>query len=371
MHDWHGAAHNFGTTPGSSPRARLSTTSAHLPHGGTESDPSPLEHHAIDAMMDRLEIVKLLFAGTPEIACPALAALDDDPRHDVVAVLTRPDAAVGRHRTARPSPVAALAHQRGIRTIKATSVRTGAGHDEVAGLDVDAAVVVAYGGLVPADLLKIPEHGWINLHFSLLPRWRGAAPVQRAIMAGDERTGACVFQLVPELDAGAVHASMTTAVGPTETSGELLERLAADTTGLIATALDRMADGIDPTPQPEQGVTHAAKITPQEARIDPSLPARTLDRLIRGTSPAPGAWGLLDGRRFKILRTCLVDPARSHEADLDSDLAPGELHATKNNLYLGTGEGVLRLMDVQAFGKKAMHGADWARGAHPNGKVLS
>ena len=153
--------------------------------------------------------MKLLFAGTPDVAVPPLTALVDDPHHEVVAVLTRPDAAVGRHRTPRPCPVAKAAEDLGIRVIKATSVKSGEGHDAVAALDIDAAVVVAYGGLIPTDLLAAPKHGWINLHFSLLPRWRGAAPVQRAIMAGDEETGACVFQLVKDLDAGPVYRSMT------------------------------------------------------------------------------------------------------------------------------------------------------------------
>ncbi|WP_130865462.1 methionyl-tRNA formyltransferase [Acidipropionibacterium timonense] len=320
--------------------------------------------------------MRLLFAGTPDVACPTLAALAEDPRHEVVAVLTRPDAAVGRHRTPRPSPVAAEAASRGIPTIKASSVRSGPGHDAVAGLDVDAAVVVAYGGLIPPDLLAAPRHGWLNLHFSLLPRWRGAAPVQRALMAGDKVTGACVFQLVPQLDAGPIHTSRTTRIGTTETAGELLDRLAHTTPDLVLAALERIESGLPPVDQPSEGMTHAAKIDPDDARIDPTARAIDIDRLVRGTSPAPGAWAMLEGQRFKVLRTGVPDATCL--AAVAGHLAPGRLAATKKHLYLGTGEGTLELREVQPFGRKVMRGADWARGAltpddtaEGNGPVLS
>lgn len=309
--------------------------------------------------------MRLLFAGTPDVAVPTLTALAEDPLHEVVAVLTRPDAAVGRHRTPRPSPVAAAAGELGIPTIKASSVRRGEGHDAVAALDIDAAVVVAYGGLIPADLLELPPHGWVNLHFSLLPRWRGAAPVQRAIMAGDTTTGACVFRLVEDLDAGPVLATMTVPINPDDTAGGLLDELSRSASPLVGKALDRLAAGEQGEPQPDEGITLAPKIVPEDARIDLTAPAEDIDHLVRGTSPAPGAWATLDGKRFKVLRTALSDN------DPDSrDLAPGQLRASRRHLFMGTGTTDLELVEVQPFGKKVMRGADWARGADVSGQAL-
>ncbi|MDO4411996.1 methionyl-tRNA formyltransferase [Cutibacterium sp.] len=301
--------------------------------------------------------MKLLFAGTPDVAVPALTALADDPNHEVVTVLTRPDAAVGRHRTPRPSPVAKTAERLGIPVIKATSVKSGEGHDAVASLDVDVAVVVAYGGLIPADLLNGPKHGWINLHFSLLPRWRGAAPVQRAIMAGDEETGACVFRLVEDLDAGPVYRSMNVPIGEVTTAGELLDELAQASTPLVTQALEDIEAGVEPKPQAE-GVTVAPQIHPNDVRIDLTASAEEIDRLVRGTSPAPGAWAELDGKRFKVLRT-----RRLGADEVVPTAQPGQLVATRKKLFLGTGSRPLELLQVQAFGKKVMNGADWARGA--------
>ena len=306
--------------------------------------------------------MKLLFAGTPDVAVPTLTALVDDPHHEVVAVLTRPDAAVGRHRTPRPCPVAKAAEDLGIRVIKATSVKSGEGHDAVAALDIDAAVVVAYGGLIPTDLLAAPKHGWINLHFSLLPRWRGAAPVQRAIMAGDEETGACVFQLVEDLDAGPVYRCVTVPIGGTVTAGELLDELAQTATPLVTQTLEDIDSGIEPTPQSSEGVTTAPQIHPGDVRIDLTAPAEEIDHLVRGTSPTPGAWAELDDKRFKVLRTCHLGPDAT-VPDTVATAQPGQLVATRKQLFLGTGSRPLELLQVQAFGKKAMNGADWARGA--------
>lgn len=299
--------------------------------------------------------MKILFAGTPDTALPTLAALDDDPRHEVVAALTRPDAAQGRHRTPRPSPVAAEAERRGVPVIRATTVRHGRAHDQIAALDVDVAVVVAYGGLIPADLLAVPRHGWINLHFSVLPRWRGAAPVQRSIIAGDRTIGATVFRLVEELDAGPVYTSASWPLEVDDTAGVVLDRLAHGATGLVLDSLDRIAAGAEPTPQPAEGATTAPKLTPDDARIDPSWHAVDVDRLVRGTSPAPGAWAEFEGERFKVLLTRVwAQPI---------DLAPGRLQADKKHLLMGTGGGAVELLRVQPFGRRAMAGPDWARGA--------
>lgn len=301
--------------------------------------------------------MRILFAGTPAIACPTLAVLDDDPDHEVVAALTRPDAAQGRHRTPRPSPVAVEASQRRIPVLKARSLRSGQAREVISAMDVDVAVVVAYGALIPANLLERPRHGWINLHFSVLPRWRGAAPVQRAVMAGDTTTGATVFRLVEQLDAGPVYNTRSYPIRDTDTSGTLLRRLAEQTTDMVTAALRDIAEGIEPTPQPIAGITTAPKITPDDTRLDPSWSAADVDHLVRGSSPAPGAWGELAGERFKVLLT------RIWQAD--EGLAPGELRATKKHLLMGTGQGTVELVTVQAFGKRAMSGADWARGAQP------
>lgn len=301
--------------------------------------------------------MRILFAGTPLIACPTLAVLDDDPDHEVVAALTRPDAAQGRHHTPRPSPVAEEAARRRIPVIKARSLKSGQARELISALDIDVAVVVAYGALIPPDLLERPKHGWINLHFSVLPRWRGAAPVQHAVMAGDAATGATVFRLVEELDAGPIYLSRSYPIADTDTSGTLLRRLAEQATDLVTATLRNVAEGVEPVPQPTTGITVAPKITPDDARLDPSWSAVDVDHLVRGTSPAPGAWGELDGERFKVLLTRLWDA--------DEGLAPGELKATKKHLLMGTGRGTVELVTVQAFGKRAMAGADWAHGAQP------
>lgn len=317
--------------------------------------------------------MRLLFAGTPEVACPTLTHLLDHTDHEVMAVLTRPDAPVGRHRTPHPSPVAALAQDLGIDVLKATSLRQGEVHDAIAALALDAAVVVAYGGLVPPDLLAVPRHGWVNLHFSLLPRWRGASPVQHAVMAGDEVTGACVFTLVPDLDAGPVHVSTTVTVSATTTAGDLLTDLAAGGGPLVAQALDRLAEGTPPTPQDGEGITLAPRLGPDVARLDPTAPGEEVDRLIRGLSPRPGAWLLDEGQRFKVLRSRQPEPdsAAGHEADLPA-LQPGQVHlAADGAVLMGTGTTPVELLEVQPSGKRAMSARDWARGARPEGRVLA
>lgn len=305
--------------------------------------------------------MRIVFAGTPDPAVPSLDALVA-AGHEVVGVVTRPDAPSGRGKKLRPSPVAVRADELGLEVVKPTHPRDA---DFVAWLTAkapEACPVVAYGALVPQKVLDIPTHGWLNLHFSLLPAWRGAAPVQRSIMAGDDLTGASVFELVAELDAGPVYRTLTEQVGPLDTSADLLERLSHSGADLLVQTLDDIAADATPTPQPTEGITLAPKLTVDETRIDWQQPAARIGALVRGANPNPGAWTMLDGQRFKVL---LATPATSLPEELqETGLAPGALHATKRQLLVGTGDGVLELLQVQAFGKKQMAGADWARGMH-------
>lgn len=303
--------------------------------------------------------MRLLFAGTPATAVPALKALLATG-HDVVAVATNPDAPIGRGRQVVASPVATEAANCGIPLLQPQRVKEPWFGDAVAQLRVDAAVIVAWGALIPDSLLNLPKHGWVNLHFSLLPAWRGAAPVQRALMAGDETTGVTTFRLVREMDAGPVWRRQSVDITADETAGELLARLAslgADT--LLQTLADIQA-GVSPVPQPA-GVSLAPKVTVGDARIDWSAPAGVIHNLVRGTTPAPGAWTMFRGQRLKIGRTALVGSARL--PDVPTDLAAGQLVATRSGLFVGTGEGRLELLLVQGVGKPPTAGADWARGA--------
>lgn len=296
--------------------------------------------------------MRIVFAGTPEPAVPSLSALVA-AGHEVVGVVTRPDAPAGRGKKLRPSPVAVKADELGLEVVKPVHPRD---EDFVAWLTEKApevCPVVAYGALVPQRVLDIPSHGWVNLHFSLLPAWRGAAPVQRSIMAGEQTTGASVFRLVQELDAGDVYRTLTEPIGELDTSADLLERLARSGAQLLVDTLADIEAGVLPTAQPSEGVTLAPKITVEQTRLDWRRPAAELHNLVRGAYPNPGAWTMLDGERFKVLLTA---PAESLE------LAPGELRANKRQLFVGTGAGTLELLRVQAFGKKEMSGADWARG---------
>lgn len=303
--------------------------------------------------------MRLLFAGTPAAALPSLRALLDS-EHEVVAVLTRPDAPQGRGRRLTPSPVKALALEAGVPVLTPATLKDPDVQDELRELAPDAAPVVAYGALIPPDALTIPAHGWINLHFSLLPRWRGAAPVQRAIIAGDEEIGTACFQIVKALDAGAVY-RMESMPMPDATAGELLAALAESGAAQLVEAVDAVASGERPTPQPDEGITVAPKITVDEARLDFSADATTLRNLVMGCSPDPGAWCELDGQRFKIYRATVAEPR---------DLAPGALEATKRQVFVGTGAGTLELLEVQAPGKRRMPAIDWARSGVA-GRVLS
>ena len=296
--------------------------------------------------------MRLVFAGTPSVALPSLAALVASD-HEVVAVVTRPDAARGRSKRLVPSEVGQWAADHGIPTLKPTHPRDPAFVAALTELAPDACPVVAYGALVPQHVLDIPRFGWINLHFSLLPRWRGAAPVQRALMAGDAVTGATTFRLVRALDAGPVYGTTELPLAGTETAGEVLDALAHAGSRLLLDTVDALAT-TEPVEQTDEGaVTLAPKITVEEARLDWTRPADELDRLIRGCSPEPMAWTMQGEERFKVALGRPTDEA---------GLAPGEVRAEKRRVLVGTGTTALELVRVQPQGKKEMAGADWGRG---------
>jgi methionyl-tRNA formyltransferase len=298
--------------------------------------------------------VRLVFAGTPAVAVAALDALLAS-RHEVVAVVTRPDAPAGRGRHVEPSPVAVRAAEAGLEVLKPAKVRDPEFLDYLTKLAPDCCPVTAYGALLPQSALDIPRHGWVNLHFSLLPAWRGAAPVQHAIMHGDDITGATTFRIVKELDAGPVYGMVTEPVLPGDTTGDLLARLAESGSQLLVATLDGISDGtLTPVPQPAEGVSLAPKITVEDARADWTRPAYAVDRLVRACTPDPGAWTPVDGGRLKLWPLNLDGAPGS--------LAPGEIHAERNAVYVGTGTTPVRLGDVQPPGKRRMPAADWTRG---------
>ncbi|WP_326638269.1 methionyl-tRNA formyltransferase [Streptosporangium sp. NBC_01755] len=302
--------------------------------------------------------MRLVFAGTPDTALPALRALIDSPRHDVVAVVTRPDAQSGRGRRVHPSPVAELAEEAGIEVLRPQKAGDPAFLDRLAELSPDCCPVVAYGALLPQAALDIPRHGWVNLHFSLLPAWRGAAPVQHAVLHGDAITGAATFRIVKELDAGPVYGVVTEEIRPADTSGELLARLAESGAGLLAATLDGIEDGkLEAVPQPAEGVSLAPKISVDDARVDWSAPAMRVDRLVRACTPAPGAWTEFRGLRVKLGPLRPVPDA--------SGLAPGQIAVSKNSVLVGTATYPVELGEVQPQGKRAMGAGEWARGVRP------
>lgn len=297
--------------------------------------------------------MRLVFAGTPEVALPSLDALVAST-HEVVAVVTRPDAPVGRGRRLHASPVASRAEELGLEVLRPAKPRDPDFQARLRELGPDCCPVVAYGALLPQSALEIPRYGWVNLHFSLLPAWRGAAPVQHAVLAGDEVTGATTFRIVRELDAGPTYRTISEPIEATDTSGDLLRRLAERGAGLLVTTLDGIDDGsLTPTEQPEDGVTIAPKITVADAEILWDRPAVELDRLIRGCAPEPGAWTTFRGERFKI---------NSATPRPEQTLAPGRLAADKHVVRVGTAAGELALGEIQPPGKKPMDAAAWARG---------
>ena len=298
--------------------------------------------------------MRLVFAGTPEVALPALGALLDSPRHDVIAVVTRPDAPAGRGRKMVRSPVGALADEHGVEVLTPRRARDPEFLARLTELAPDCCPVVAYGALLPQAALDIPKQGWVNLHFSVLPAWRGAAPVQAAIRHGDEITGASVFRIVKELDAGPVFGVLTEAVRPRDTAGDLLGRLATSGARLLRDVLDGIEDGVlRAEEQPADGASYASKVTVEHARVDFSQPAIAVDRLVRSVTPEPGGWAIFRDERIKLGPVLPVD---------DRILPAGELLVERRRVLVGTGTAAVALGDVRAQGKKRMPAPDWARG---------
>jgi methionyl-tRNA formyltransferase len=298
--------------------------------------------------------MRVVFAGTPEPALPALEAVAAS-HHELVGVVTRPDAPAGRGRTLVASPVAQRAEQLGVPVLKPAHPRDPEFQTALRDLAPDCCPVVAYGALLPQSALDIPPHGWVNLHFSLLPAWRGAAPVQHALWAGDELSGATTFRIVPALDAGPTFGLMTEVVRAGDTAGDLLGRLAEGGAELLVRTLDGIEDGsLEAREQPAEGVSLAPKITVEDAHVDWGQSAVATDRRVRACTPAPGAWTTYEGERFKLGPVVI-------EADREP-LAPGKLEVAKNAVYVGTGTHPVRLGEVKATGRKQMAAADWARG---------
>lgn len=297
--------------------------------------------------------MRIVFAGTPDVAVPALERLLDS-EHEVVAVLTRPDARKGRGRKQATSPVKDLAVAAGVPCWQPESLRDEGVLEQFRAAEVDCCPVVAYGGLVPPELLPVPRWGWVNLHFSLLPMWRGAAPVQRAVMAGDELTGACVFQIEQGLDTGPVFSSLTEPIGGSDTAGDLLGRLAVSGAGLLVETLSGLASGqVTGVPQAAAGVSHAPRLTAADAQVVWDVPAFVVDRLIRGCTPAPGAWTTFRGQRLKLAPVRVVDVA---------SWGPGQVRVDQGKVLVATAHGAVELSQVQPAGKRMMAASDWARG---------
>ncbi len=298
--------------------------------------------------------MRLVFAGTPEAALPALQAIADSG-HELAAVVTRPDAPSGRGRQLVRSHVGAWADEHGVEVLTPAKPREPEFLQRLAQIAPDCVPVVAYGALVPRVALDIPKHGWINLHFSLLPAWRGAAPVQHAVWHGDEITGASVFLLEEGLDTGPVYGTLTEAIGPRDTSGDLLGRLAIAGAGLLVAVLDAIETGhARATPQPAEGVSLAPKITVDDAKVAWGEPAFAVDRRVRATTPAPGAWTVFREERLKLglVRAAPDGP----------QLSPGDLLVEKRRVLAGTATVPVELGEVRAAGKKPMSAVDWARG---------
>jgi methionyl-tRNA formyltransferase len=301
--------------------------------------------------------MRLVFAGTPAVAIPSLEAIAAS-RHELLAVVTRPDAPAGRGRQLMRSPVGAWADAHDIEVLAPQRPREPEFQQRLRELAPGVVPVVAYGALVPPSALEIPAHGWVNLHFSLLPAWRGAAPVQHAVMAGDEVTGASTFRLEAGLDTGPVYGVVTEPIDPRDTAGDLLGRLSISGARLLRATLDGIAAGtLEPRPQPTEGISLAPRIEPSDARVDWSLPASVVDRRVRGVTPAPGAWTTWRGDR---LRLGPVEPLPTSPG-----LAHGELSVQSTGVLVGTGGGAVRLGEVQPAGKRMLPAPDWARGARP------
>lgn len=292
--------------------------------------------------------MRVVFMGTPDFSVPALKALVD-AGHEVAAVYTQPPRPAGRGKKPRPSPVALAAEDLGLDVRCPENFRDAAEVASFAALGADVAVVVAYGLILPQSVLDAPVRGCLNIHASLLPRWRGAAPIQRAIMAGDAMTGVGIMQMEAGLDTGPVVLSRETAISDGDTAATLHDRLARIGAEAIVAALANL-DALAPIAQPADGVTYAAKIDKSEARVNWSGPADRIDRQIRGLSPFPGAWSIVRGERVKLLMSAVVDGGG----------APGEVISAP--LLVACGDGAVRIDRVQRAGKSAMDVADYMRG---------
>ncbi|MBG6182657.1 methionyl-tRNA formyltransferase [Arthrobacter sp. CAN_A214] len=309
--------------------------------------------------------MRILFAGTPLVAVPSLQALSD-AGFDIAAVLTRVDAPLGRKKVSTPSPVASRAEELGLPVIKANRFDDTV-IAELDALALDAAAIVAYGGLVPEQALTIPMHGWINLHFSLLPAWRGAAPVQHAVLNGDDITGASTFRLEEGLDTGPVFGSMTETLHPADTSGEVLDRLSVSGAVLLVQTLSAIdAGGVEAQPQ-QGGITLAPKITIADARIDWNQPAVAVRRRINAVTPEPGAWTIAGGQRIKLGP---VTPSAETTDHSQQAVPPGRVLVQGNDVVVGTGTVPVLLRWVQPAGKKMMDAPAWARGALAHGGLV-
>ncbi|NIZ62505.1 methionyl-tRNA formyltransferase [Sedimentitalea sp. CY04] len=292
--------------------------------------------------------MRVIFMGTPEFSVPVLEALVD-AGHEIAAVYCQPPRPAGRGKKDRPTPVHARAVELGLEVRHPVSLKTAEAQEEFAALGADVAVVVAYGLILPQVILDAPAKGCLNIHASLLPRWRGAAPIHRAIMAGDDETGICIMQMEAGLDTGPVLLREGTPIGEEETTAQLHDRLSEMGASLIVTAL-RHLDGLSPDVQPEDGVTYAAKIDKAEARIDWSRPAVEVDRQIRGLSPFPGAWSELGGQRVKVLASRLAKGQGT----------PGEV--LDESLTIACGSGAVELLRLQRAGKGAQDREVFLRG---------
>jgi methionyl-tRNA formyltransferase len=301
--------------------------------------------------------MRLVFAGTPTVALPALDAIAGS-HHELVAVVTRPDAPAGRGRHLVRSPVGEWADARGIEVLTPARPREPEFLDRLRAIAPDCVPVVAYGALVPVAALEIPRHGWVNLHFSLLPAWRGAAPVQHAVLHGDEVTGASVFELEAGLDTGPVYGTVTETIRPDDAAGDLLDRLAVSGARLLVQVLDGIELGtLSAIAQPADGVTLAPKITVEDVQVRWTEPAFAVDRRIRAGTPAPGAWTTFRGERVKL------GPVRPAGGAVG--LAPGEISVGRSGVLVGTGTGAIALGEIRPAGKKAMAADAWARGVRP------